>query len=136
MRTKYGWWSTRDKKEQLLGILRRCYAHGGIINHSDLALTEALSYVYFDDGGLGPAELCKESEAAKLTHGDRVIADALTMLGVEDAPRPTTPARNTPMRCVAYRRKMAMDRFKSRPTVGARFDFSGREPEFSFGRRR
>jgi hypothetical protein len=135
VRTKYGWWSSRDKKEQLLGILRRAYACGGIINHSGKALDEALSYVRYDDGGIGPAELSKEAENARLTHGDRVIADALCLLGVEDAPRPTDPVRTTPMRSVAFRRKIALEKFKARPGLGTKFDFTSGRPEFSFGRR-
>jgi hypothetical protein len=135
IKTKYGWWSSRDKKEQLLGMLRRAYACGGIINHSGKALDETLGYVYYDDGGIGPAELCKESESARLTHGDRTIADALTLLGVEDAPKVTRPDVTTPMRSVAFRRKMALERHTRRPGLGTKFDFTSGAPEFSFGRR-
>lgn len=81
---RFGWRSSPEKKATALGLLRRAYAHGGFINHDDAALTEALSYVQFPDGGLGPAALVEESASARKTHGDRVIADALCLVGVGD----------------------------------------------------
>jgi hypothetical protein len=120
---RYGWHSSREKKEQLLGLLRRAYAHGAILNHSDLALDEALSYVYYDDGGIGPAELTKESEAAKLTHGDRVIADALALLGLEDAPKVVVTETAPPGRSIGHRRRTALvERKAPRTGWGVRWD--------------
>jgi hypothetical protein len=130
-RKKYGWHSTREKKEQLMGILRRAYAHGGVINHSGEALDEALTYVYYTDGGLGPAEFTKESEAARLTHGDRVIADALILLGVEDMPQGKPDASTPPGRSIGFRRKMALSRSKAtRPGWGDTVDFTGGDITF------
>ena len=136
-RKKYGWHSTREKKEQLMGILRRAYAHGGIINHSAEALDEALTYVYYTDGGLGPAEFTKESEAARLTHGDRVIADALILLGVEGMPQARAEeASMPPGRSLGFRRRMALSRGKTtRPGWGDTFDFTGGN-DVVFSRRR
>jgi hypothetical protein len=132
---KYGWHSTREKKEQMLGILRRAYAHGGIINHSEKALDEALQYVYFDDGGIGPAELTQETESARLTHGDRVIADGLAMLGLEGAPKVKEAVPATPERSMAHRQKMALVRKTEKPGWNSHWDF--RAGEFDFvGRRR
>jgi hypothetical protein len=131
---RYGWHSSKEKKEQLMGLLRRAYAQGGIVNHSALALDECLTYVYYDDGGLGPAEFVKESESARLTHGDRVIADALMLLGVEDAPfgKPSTPA--PPGRSIGSRRRMALARGRvTKPGWGARVDFGSGRPEFTVG---
>lgn len=120
---KYGWHSTREKKEQLMGLLRRAYAHGGIINHCDAALDEALSYVYYDGGGLGPAEFVKESESARMTHGDRVIADALTLLGVEDAPKNRQDTPVPPERSIGFRRRVALAKNKiKRPKWGEMID--------------
>jgi len=75
---RYGWHSSTEKKEEALGLLRRAYAHGGIINHSVEALDEALEYVYLPTG-IGPASLVEESKEARKCHGDRVIADMLTL---------------------------------------------------------
>jgi len=126
---KYGWHSSKEKKEQLLGVLRAAYAHGGIVNHSGRALEEALSYVYYTNGGLGPAEFVKESESARKTHGDRVIADALLLLGLEDVPASKTADPVPPERSVAHRRKVALA--KKQGTVvkwGSTVDFSSGEP--------
>lgn len=79
---RYGWHSSNPKKHEVLGILRRAYAHGGFINHSDAALDECLTYVHYDGGGIGPAEFIKESNEAKMCHGDRVISDMLALLAI------------------------------------------------------
>jgi len=78
---RYGWRSSSEKKAIALGILRRAYANGTFINHSEAALNECLMYVYYPGGGVGPADLIKESDSARKTHGDRVIADALLLVG-------------------------------------------------------
>jgi hypothetical protein len=133
---RYGWHSSREKKAQLMGLLDRAYAHGGIINHSAEALDECLSYVHYDDGGCGPATFVKESDSTRSAHGDRVIADALTLLGVEDMPRGKTGEPVPPGRSMAYRRREALARSKSsRPRWGARVYFGCGEPTFSFSKR-
>ena len=115
-----------------MGLLRRAYAQGGVINHCDEALTEALSYVYYDDGGLGPAEFVKESESARMTHGDRVIADALMLLGVEDAPVTHQGDPMPPGRSIGFRRRMALAKpRKGLVEWGARVDFSSGRPEIA-----
>lgn len=75
----YGWQSTRDSKGELLREYDRVLAHGGYINPSVFALQEVKQYIYFADGSVGPAELVEEDSSARLTHGDCVIADALTL---------------------------------------------------------
>jgi hypothetical protein len=74
-----GFHSSRPKKSVLLGNLARAYALGNFINPSAEAIDEAMQYVIFDTGYVGPASLQRESEDAKATHGDRVIADALAI---------------------------------------------------------
>jgi hypothetical protein len=129
---RYGWHSSKEKKEQLMGLLRRAYAQGGIVNHSGPALDEALTYVYYDDGGLGPAEFVKESESARMTHGDRVIADALMLLGVEDAPVTRQGDPMPPGRSFGERRRMALARNKrSLVEWGATVDFTSGRPEIA-----
>jgi hypothetical protein len=127
---RYGWHSSKEKKEQLMGLLRRAYAQGGIINHCAEALDEALTYVYYEDGGLGPAEFVKESESARMTHGDRVIGDALMLLGVEDAPATHQGDPLPPERSIGYRRRMALAKTKhKRYDWGTTVDFSSGRPE-------
>lgn len=84
----YGWHASPNSKQELLETYDRFLAHGGFINHSIWSLEEAKLYVWYDDGGIGPACLVKENRSAKKTHGDCVIADALT-LDNKDIPRTT-----------------------------------------------
>ncbi len=111
--SKYGWHSSRDAKDELLGNYDRAMAHGGYINHSIFGLDEMESYIYYKDGGIGPAELVEENSSARKTHGDVVIADALTIddkeFGIIKHEGPGFPVNS----CGA-RRKAAMDRKKSK----------------------
>lgn len=75
----YGFHSSREKKEALLSNYRRLLAQGGYVNPSEQALDEALVYIYYENGGIGPSELLEENANARATHGDRVIADALSL---------------------------------------------------------
>lgn len=109
---KYGWHSTREKKEEALGMLRRAYAHGGFLNHSEKALDEALTYIYYDGGGIGPAELQKESDAARKIHGDRVIADMLALVGLGDSPISKPSEAEPPKQSFAARRRQHTQRRK------------------------
>lgn len=84
---RYGWRSSPEKKATALGLLRRAYAHGKFINHSAEALDETLTYIQFSSGSIGPAGLLEESESARKTHGDRVIADMLAVWAMQDTPR-------------------------------------------------
>lgn len=77
--SKYGWHSSADSKQELLTAYDRAMAHGGYINHSEFGLAEMEMYVYNKDGSIGPACLIAENSSAKKTHGDVVIADALTI---------------------------------------------------------
>jgi hypothetical protein len=77
---RYGWRSSPEKKAAALGLLRRAYAHGRFKNHSEAALNECLMYVYYEGGGIGPANLVAESGNARKAHGDRVIADMLLVV--------------------------------------------------------
>jgi hypothetical protein len=133
---RYGWHSSQEKKAQLMGLLDRAYAHGGIINHSTEALDEALTYVYYEDGGCGPADFVKESESTRAAHGDRVIADALIMLGVEGVPASQTGTPMPPGRSIGHRRRMALSRGKTGQAAwGARVDFGNGAPTFTAPKR-
>lgn len=122
---RYGWRSSPEKKAAALGILRRAYAHGRFINHSVPALDEALTYIQYPGGGIGPADLVEESDSARKTHGDRVIADMLCLVGLGDAPRYKTTEHQAPTRSFGIRLKTFQrerKREKKRPT---RFNFVG-----------
>ena len=124
---RYGWRSSTEKKAAALGVLRRAYAHGGFTNHSTESLDEALTYIQYDGGGIGPAALLEESESARLVHGDRVIADMLCL--VPHAPRDVidngeeSAKRNDPRTFGG--RMRAWQKEKAIAAQGNRFDWSG-----------
>lgn len=107
---RYGWRSNTEKKAEALGLLRRAYAHGKYINRSEAAITEALSYVHYDGGGIGPAELVSESDSARKAHGDRVIADMLFVWASEGHKPGKLQPEGRPERCFGAR----LEAFKKR----------------------
>lgn len=120
---RYGWRSSREEKATGLGLLRRAYAHSQFINHSEEALDETLTYISFDNGGIGPAELVVESPSARKTHGDRVIADMLCLVGLEDAPMNRKTEKTYPNRSIGKRMQVYRQQKKARKQQ-TRFDFS------------
>lgn len=98
---KFGWWSSPATKQLLLQEYRDALNTDRFRNPSAEALDEARKYVRYARGGIGPGRLEHESESARATHGDRVIADALAWYAarsashvdpVEPEPEPDTPA--------------------------------------------
>ena len=134
-RKRYGWHSSREKKQEALTELRRAYAHGGFINHSGEALDEALSYVYYDGGGIGPAEFIQESKDAKQCHGDRVIGDMLCLVAAGERKPVKFEAITPPFNSIGGRLKAFRDRKrKLRATRGKgrqRFDFRTSERDYA-----
>lgn len=125
---KYGWHSSREKKEIALGILRRALAHGGIVIHSAEMLDEALTYVYYDGGGIGPAALQMESAEAQKCHGDRVIGVMLCCTAVEEVREGKVKPAQPPPGSMGHRRQQVMLRHKrEKREHGAEkyFDFQG-----------
>ena len=118
----YGWHSSTDAKEQLLTKYDRALMMGEFINHSKKALEEARQYIRFGENKIGPACLLEEDASARKTHGDRVIADALTLL-CKKKPR-SNAQLEMPMGSHGYRKMM---RKKSkRKHKGWRHDFDNR----------
>lgn len=123
---KYGFHSSRIKKEELLGTYRRHLAIGGFINHSIMALDEVVSYVYYDGGGIGPATLVEESSSARMVHGDRVIADALSCWSTKQSFQLKNSGPSAPINSVAGRQKIARDKAKQGRSQGSfrkKYDF-------------
>lgn len=125
---RYGWRSSTEGKAAALGLLRRAYSHGKYLNHSIASLDEALTYINYDGGGIGPAELIEESDSARKAHGDRVIADMLAVTALAEMPK-WRDMRDTPkdIRAFGYRleqyrkqRKLVEDGKKRR----THFDFT------------
>ena len=121
-----GWHSTNEKKELMLGGLRKAYALGGIMHHSEEAIGEATTYIYLDGGGIGPAGLMEESANARKTHGDRVISVGLAVMGVEEAGGGRRPqvAITAPSRSPAFRRQLRLrQKNADRRMAGRTFDW-------------
>jgi hypothetical protein len=121
---RYGWRSSPEKKATALGMLRRAYAHGKFINPCAAALDEALTYIQYEGGGIGPAELVEESESTRLAHGDRVIADMLCLVGFLDAPKYRVAEYGGPERCFGKRLKAFKDKKKQTGIRAKRFNFA------------
>jgi hypothetical protein len=131
---KYGWHNSGgEKKEALLSMYRRNLAHGGFVNHCKLALDEAERYIYYTQASgkmaIGPAGLQQESENAKKTHGDRVIADALCLWVLDDGVnwKKETTLPEMPMKSAAYRRQQLLKRRRKEAKENRRrkkFNFS------------
>lgn len=122
----YGWHSSREAKLELLTFYDRAIAHGGYINHSGFALDEMLTYIYLPDGGIGPAGLVEESKSARATHGDCVIADALTL---EDADAPVCKpdsAVTAPVGSFEHQMKKVLDKKKKDKKISWRMNYDFR----------
>lgn len=106
---KYGWHSSRDSKQLLLRGYERAMLQGKCINHDERGLEQAKYYIHFPGGGVGPAELQDKKEAARLLHGDIVIADALTTLDRDvaqaKAKGPSSPKRSWAARYEAWKQQ-------------------------------
>jgi len=122
---RYGWRSSPEVKAAALGWLRKCYAHGRFINHSTEALDECLTYVQYEGGGIGPAELTEESESTRLAHGDRVIADMLCLVGQHDAPKYRADSYEAPERSVGGRLKRYKTERARKKGSPKTFNFTG-----------
>jgi hypothetical protein len=121
---KGGWHSTNEKKEIMLGMLRRAYSHGGIIHHSQEAIDEAKTYIYMEGGSLGPAGLMEESANARKTHGDRVISAGLCVLGIDDTYQGKPVKAGPPWRSVLWRKNQRKrEQRKARKDATLTFDW-------------
>ena len=86
-----GWVSSRTNKFQLLGELNSALKHGTFVERSGEAVKEAESYVIHDSGEVGPVSYRDATSGAKATHGDRVIAAGLAVLGMREQARVPVP---------------------------------------------
>jgi len=106
---KYGYQMSREGKELLLRAYERALKTGRIINHSKFALDQAKQYIYYQDGGVGPADLVEATSSEKKLHGDHVIADALTTEDEEvsepKSQKPVTPFNSWGGRFDAWKAK-------------------------------
>jgi len=124
---KYGYQMTRDGKSLLLRAYERALKSGRIINHCKFSLEQAKQYIYCDDGRVEPAELVEATVSERKLHGDRVIADALTVEDedVSDAKQTkvVTPFNSWGGRFDSWKRKK---KNKKRNSWSKRYDYTKR----------
>lgn len=82
----YGWTSTRTRKRLLCSGLNKSLMRGDTVIQSREALDELLTYVYYEDGSIGPGHLADEKTGARDAHGDRAIAVAGCVMLIAEAP--------------------------------------------------
>ncbi len=115
-----GWHSSADAKQTLIYLYREALsltfrgekdADGRqFINPDELAIAEAEDYIFLGGSKIGPSSSQSEDSGAIATHGDRVIADALTCLGRSDQPAAASQqARVVETSSFAYRRQLYVD---------------------------
>ena len=104
--SRIGWYSNREKKENLLGELRKAMARDELIIHDEATITEAEQYVYFPSGSIGPASLTAETGGARAAHGDRVIASAGLLLCLRHQTPARLPANSTQPDSFAHRKRL------------------------------
>lgn len=86
---RLGWWSNPQTKRDAVELLRDAYANEEILNPSRQAIEEAMQWIRYPSGMMGPGHLQDETSEAKATHGDRVVADMLSELAMAiDIPTP------------------------------------------------
>lgn len=91
-----GWWNDRNSNQTLLQEYRAALNVDHFINPSARALDEALKYVRYENGEIGPGRLEAESADAKAAHGDRVRADALAWMAAQATGLASKPERFEP----------------------------------------
>jgi len=125
---KYGWHNDRQSKFELLSLYDRILAHGGYINPSQFGLEEAKMYIHYSDGGIGPACMIEENSSARKTHGDIVMADALTLEDKELGKVKHTGPKAPPRSC-GYRREQVLKRKRESKRMSKSwrtpYDFTG-----------
>lgn len=104
-----GWDSAKETKAILLGSYRTAIENNRIVNRSREALLECLEYIYTPDGSIEHSASTSKLDpsGAKANHGDRVIADALACLGMEERRQaPAHEKREIPIGSLAWRNQM------------------------------
>jgi hypothetical protein len=87
---KYGWFSNRNKKFDMLAGLRAALTEGiktkplhkAIKIYDEDSLKEYEDYIFYENGSIGPSTSLDDSSGAVAAHGDRVIADGLAVLAM------------------------------------------------------
>lgn len=82
-----GWHSGRPEKEALLSKYADALATDKYRNPDEEALDEHVTYLYYENGGIGPSAIAELKAEDRARHGDMTIADALAFFGSERVPK-------------------------------------------------
>lgn len=109
--SQVGWVPSIQSKRTLLDEYRAALEKRQLVNRSEYALRECLSYKYTHDGGVEHPSDSKHPDptGARVNHGDRVIADSLAWKLVKKLNRmdPVKPAvESMPVGSLGWRRKL------------------------------
>lgn len=107
---RWGWHSTDERKQMLLGEYRDALARDDIIVPCHESLAEAEDYIYDEQGKLVPARLREEATGGRALHGDHVIADALAYHAGQELPKQRRAKPPPPVGSFAHRRATAKRR--------------------------
>jgi hypothetical protein len=102
---RWGFHTSKQSKEVLLGLYRDALAKDDIVNPCEESLDEAEDYIYSETGLLIPSILREESSGGRELHGDHVVADALTVIGRDEQGKHREVAIRPRQGTFAYRRQ-------------------------------
>ena len=93
--SRFGWYSSRTSKEDLLAGLRAALSEGTKAEPRGIALrvydadiiSELEDYIYYESGEIGLSSCMADIGGARAAHGDTVIAAALACLGLVEQPK-------------------------------------------------
>jgi hypothetical protein len=106
-----GWNSNNTRKAMVAGQLRVAMGKGDVLIRDEDILNEAEQWIFYDDGGLGPADLVADAKgAATATHGDRVIGTMLAHYGASQCFRCNPPEREAATGTLAWRMERRAER--------------------------
>ena len=127
VKTRAGWWNTKDSKYDLLLELRIAISNGlragrvgkRLTLYDAVSVREYEDYIFFEDGEIGLSTSADESSGARSAHGDRVIPDGLYVLALNHQPKAAEIERSRVIdNCPAYRHLVAeQERMKIRKEV-------------------
>jgi hypothetical protein len=120
---KYGWQNNDGNNQIVMGNYLRLFETGEFNDPSIKCLEEMKSYIIYPNNTIGPADLVEESESAKQTHGDRVRATSLMLLGFEQSPRMKTETATPPPGSVGDRMRKVLT-MKKKKRSAQTFDFT------------
>jgi hypothetical protein len=106
---RWGWHSDRNTKNELLTQLRGKMARDEVKLHCEKLLAEQRTYVFLDDGSVGPQSLVQEEPAARAVHGDRTIGCAIAAMALESVGRCPAKRRRAPVGSLAWRLQRRVD---------------------------